>query len=76
MANHPRRLKIRKLNNILASIADGRQIHYMDFGRNFLDNQGRLSKRIMFDYLHLTTRGYDIWADSMNRKLLVMLKNS
>jgi lysophospholipase L1-like esterase len=41
--------------------------------RHFLDREGRFSQDLMPDYLHLSERGYQVWADGMEdviRKLL------
>jgi len=67
----------RQLNaeaSLLASgIADGQMIHYMDIGDKFLDGDGLISKEVMYDYVHLTARGYEIWAEAIEEKLKELL---
>jgi len=44
-------------------------IYYLDISAKFLRPDGTLSKAIMHDHLHLTQRGYQIWAESIDAKL-------
>ena len=61
----PNRARIDSVNRIIASFADGNKIIYLDFGDKFLQSDGTLSAEIMGDYLHLTAKGYQIWADAI-----------
>lgn len=72
-ADHPRRAKIARLNQRLAKLADGQNVHFLDVGQRFLATDGSISPTIMFDYLHLTSRGYRIWAAGLAPKLREML---
>ena len=38
---------------------------YLDIGPKFLQPDKSISKEIMPDYLHLTPRGYQIWAEAL-----------
>ena len=66
---NPQREKITKANELAAKIADGKMIHYLDIGPKFLEADKSLSKEIMPDYLHLTPKGYKIWAEAIEPKL-------
>lgn len=70
---HKRRSRITELNALLARQADGKNVTFLDIGRKFLESDGRLSKTVMYDHLHLTLKGYEIWADAMMPKLDAML---
>jgi lysophospholipase L1-like esterase len=59
------RAKIKSINRIIASFADGKKILYLDFGDKFLQPDGTLNMEIMRDYLHPTAKGYEIWADAI-----------
>lgn len=72
----PLRDKVYKTNNIISKIADGRMIHYLDIGNKFLEHDGSISKEVMPDYLHLSTKGYQIWAEAMERKLARLMGDS
>ena len=66
--------KIREINDIIKKMDDGKNIVYMDIGQKFLTDDGGLSKEIMPDLLHLSPKGYEIWADAITPKLEEMLK--
>jgi lysophospholipase L1-like esterase len=54
-----------KANEIACKLADGDMVQYLDIGKNFLEPDGTLTKEIMPDLLHLSPKGYQIWADSI-----------
>lgn len=70
----PFRQKIATVNAQLARLDDGQTVRFLDLGPKFLDAEGNLSKEIMPDYLHLSPRGYEIWADAIQSPLAEMLK--
>lgn len=65
----PQREKNAKASELAAKIADGKMIHYLDIGPKFLEPDKSLTKEIMPDYLHLTPKGYKIWAEATEPKL-------
>ncbi len=65
--------KILQINQALAKVADGNMIHYIDFGSQLIEADGSISKEIMPDALHLSEKGYTIWAESMETKLKELL---
>ncbi|MCS6850899.1 MAG: platelet-activating factor acetylhydrolase IB subunit [Gemmataceae bacterium] len=68
------RERIKAINAMLAKLDDGKQIRFLDIGAKFLDADGNLSKEIMYDFLHLTPKGYQIWAEAIKPVLLEMLR--
>jgi beta-glucosidase len=54
-----------KTNEIIAKLADGKNVVYLDIGPKFLGPRGTLSKEIMPDRLHPNRRGYQIWAEAV-----------
>lgn len=56
-------------NAIFKKLADGKAVHYLDIGPKFLEKDGTLSREIMPDLLHLSEKGYTIWAESIEAKL-------
>ncbi len=56
------REKNAKASQIAAELADNKMVYYLDIGPKFLTADGELTKEIMPDYLHLSPKGYDIWA--------------
>lgn len=63
-----------KTNAIIQSFADGERVVYKDIGDKFLDSKGVLSKEIMPDLLHLSPKGYGIWADAIESDVERMMK--
>ena len=61
-------------NDIVKNLADNKMVYFLDIGPKFLGSDGTLSKEIMPDYLHLTRKGYEIWADAIQPSLDEMLK--
>lgn len=73
--DHPQRLKLAEVNKIVAKLDDGgKTVKYLDIGQKFLQPDNSLSKDIMYDFLHLTAKGYDIWAEAITPTLTEMLK--
>jgi len=69
----PVREKLQAVNGQIAKLDDGKMIKYLDIGKFFLNDDGTISKEIMPDYLHLTLKGYGIWADAIEPTLRPML---
>lgn len=65
--------RLLQINQALAKVADGKMIHYLDFGSQLVEADGSLSKSIMPDYLHLSEKGYTIWAEAIEGKLKQLL---
>lgn len=71
---NPGREKLAKVNEIIAKLHDGQNIHFLDIGTKFLQPDGSLTKEIMPDFLHLSAQGYQIWADAISPKLAELMK--
>ena len=65
--------KLLQINQALAKVADGNMIHYIDFGSQLIEADGSLAKEIMPDALHLSEKGYTIWAEAIEPKLKELL---
>jgi lysophospholipase L1-like esterase len=71
----PIREKLANINKIVAKLDDsGKTVKYLDIGDKFLEPDGSLSKEIMPDALHLSAKGYEIWAEAITPTLKGMLK--
>ncbi len=66
--------KIVQINQALARLADGKDVFYLDFGSQLIEDDGTISKEIMPDYLHLSEKGYQIWAEAIEPELVEWLK--
>jgi lysophospholipase L1-like esterase len=60
--------------NTRVSKLDGGKVHYLDIGSAFINPDGTISKDIMPDFVHLTERGYELWAAAVEPSLKKMLK--
>ncbi|MSU69873.1 MAG: GDSL family lipase [Opitutaceae bacterium] len=67
------RAKAMQVNQALHKLDDGQWIHFLDFGHLFIQPDGRISKDMMPDFLHLSPAGYHIWAEAMEPKLAALL---
>ena len=65
--------KIIKTNKIASQIADGKMIHYLDFGDKFLRPDKTMPADIMPDFLHPNAKGYKIWTEAMEHKLAELM---
>jgi len=70
----PFRLQVYDVNSALARLHDGKQVFFLNIGPKFLAPDGRLPKEIMPDFLHPSTKGYEIWADAIREPLAKLLK--
>ncbi len=67
--DHPMRVKIAHINARLRKIVENLDVTLVDLGPGLLDGDGRLSKATAPDFLHLSGRGYQIWADALKPHL-------
>ncbi len=68
-AEDPARVRTNEINALLPALADGKEVFFMDIGKTFLEADGTLSKDIMPDFLHLSPKGYDLWATAIAPKV-------
>ncbi len=61
--------KLLQINQILAKHDDGKQVRYVDIGHQFITDEGLIPTEIMPDYLHLSPKGYEMWADAIDPHL-------
>lgn len=72
-ADNKRRPRVEAVNALVQKLADGDRVRYLDIGPKLLEKDGTLAKTTAFDYLHLTRKGYGIWADALTPVLALML---
>jgi lysophospholipase L1-like esterase len=73
-ADHHDRESIREINRRLAPLHDGKHVMYLDVGGKLLQPDGSLSKEVAIDFTHLTSRGYEIFAEAINPTLEALLR--
>ncbi|MBN8596965.1 MAG: GDSL family lipase [Planctomycetes bacterium] len=59
-------------NELLKTIGEGgdgeramSRVHFLDISDKFLEKDGTISKEVMPDFLHLSEKGYQIWAEAI-----------
>jgi lysophospholipase L1-like esterase len=65
--------EISRINRNIASFADGRWIRYLDINDKLADSTGKLFDGVAVDGLHLSLKGYQIWADALKPVLTELL---
>jgi lysophospholipase L1-like esterase len=68
------RKKIAEANDAIAKLADGKAVVYRDIGTAFLAADGTLPADVMPDALHLSEKGYAMWADAIEEPLRALLR--
>jgi lysophospholipase L1-like esterase len=64
--------KMAAANRLIAPLADGKRVHYLDLAAQFTP-EGDNWKGLSRDKLHLTEQGYTMWADALDRILPAVL---
>ena len=66
--------KIPAINAIISKLDDGKTVFYKDIGKDFLTEDGGMSREVMPDYLHLSGKGYAIWGKAIKGDLEKLVK--
>ncbi len=64
---------INRINESIARLADGKRVRFLNINDQLADQNGMLFAGVMVDKLHLSLKGYQIWADALKpllRKIL------
>lgn len=64
---------IEAINQKLAALADGKRIRFITLNAQLADASGKLREGMTVDGLHLSVRGYQIWADALKPHLRELL---
>lgn len=72
--NAEQRKQIREINAAIAPLHDGKHIHYLDIGQNFLLPDGEIDRKVMPDRTHPNEPGYEIWAKCIEAPLKALLR--
>ena len=48
-----------------AQLADGKQVRYLNINDQLADRDGKLFPGMTSDRLHLSVKGYQVWADAL-----------
>lgn len=64
---------IDKVNERLARLADGKKVRYLSINDKLADKDGKLLDGMSPDRLHLSAKGYQVWADALKPVLTELL---
>ena len=56
---------ITRINEHIAKLADGETIRYLNINDKLADKDGKLFTGMTVDRLHLSVKGYQVWADAL-----------
>ncbi len=56
---------INRINERLAALADGKRVRFLSINDKLADTDGKLLEGVTVDGLHLSVKGYQIWADAL-----------
>ena len=73
-SNRGSQKEIDEINPMISALNDGQHVFYMDIGSKFLAADGSIPKDIMSDGLHPTSKGYEIWANAVQDKLMSLMQ--
>lgn len=60
-------------SKLASEIADNKMIYYLDINKSFLDENEVLMREVMPDLLHLSEKGYKIWAEAIEPTVQILL---
>jgi lysophospholipase L1-like esterase len=64
---------INKVNERVAKLADGKKVRYLNINDKLADKDGKLLEGMSPDGLHLSVKGYQVWADALKPYLTELL---
>ena len=65
--------KILQVNQVLSRLDERPYVTFLRIGQKFVSPDGSIAKDIMPDFLHLTPKGYTIWAEAIEPTLAKLM---
>lgn len=63
-----------EINKIIQTYADNQRVFFMDINDKLMNADGTLSPDVMPDKLHLSPKGYEIWAEAIEGKVKELMQ--
>jgi beta-glucosidase len=70
------RQKCEEVNALLPPLADGNRVFLLNINHVFLNAEGNLSNSVFSDPVHLSTKGYFLWAEAVEPTIQRLLETS
>lgn len=70
----PERHHVAALNQMVRTLGDGKSVFFHDYGARFIGADGRLSAELQPDFLHLSEKGYRVFAEAIRPDIERLLK--
>jgi acetyl esterase/lipase/lysophospholipase L1-like esterase len=74
LATDPDRETVRAINRLLSQLHDGDHVTFLDIGDKLLQSDGSYSVEISKDFVHLTPKGYEVFADAIQPTVEALLR--
>jgi beta-glucosidase len=71
--DHPHRQWVKDVNVLIQPLSDRQRVWYLDLGDKFVEPDGTITREKLRDLLHLSEKGYWIWAEAMEPYLVDLL---
>ena len=68
--------KVKQTNQLTAKFDDEKSLRFLNMNSHFEDEKGVILKDLYTDGVHLTEKGYRLWAKTMDHLLKEMLKSN
>ena len=68
----PLRALAAQVNERIARLGDGKRVFYLDIGAQFQQPDGTLPRDLMPDSVHLSEKGYEVWARAIEPKVAAL----
>lgn len=73
--DNPARQWVKDVNALIKPLGERERVWYLDLGDRFVEPDGTITKEKLRDLLHLSEKGYWIWAEAMEPYLVDLLEN-
>ena len=73
LADDPLRAQTTAVNAHTGNFDDGDMVHFLDIGDPLLTPDGMLNSELVFDGIHLSSNGYEVWGSAIESKVAELL---
>jgi beta-glucosidase len=70
------RKRCEEVNALLPSLADGKHVFLLNVNHVFLNSERTHLSNVFLDPVHLTTKGYSLWAEAIEPTVKMLLESA